>query len=154
MCVGGWLPGHCTLPPPPSIPPIVWGGGQVDQDVVLTHTLDSGAARTFCWHPAMRAWARRVVLVLESTSCWLFALSALLWTHLKPGGLAGTPFRLGSAWCSPCQPRGSSGGGSGSFLSFPGSRLGLLAILALLLHPDLSGCRCGVIMSGSALSEL
>ena len=57
-CVCGGLPGHCALPLPPSIPPVVWGGGQVDRDAVLTHTLDCGAARTFRWHPALRAWAR------------------------------------------------------------------------------------------------
>ena len=72
--------------------------------------------------------------MLESTSCWFFALSALLWAHLKPGGLAGTPFRLGFAQRSPCQPQGSSGGASGSFLSFLRSRLDLLPILVLLPH--------------------
>lgn len=133
-CVCGGLPGHCALPLPPSIPPVVWGGGQVDRDAVLTHTLDCGAARTFRWHPALRAWARRGVLMLESTSCRFFAFSALLWAHLKPGGLAGTRFRLGFAQGSPCQPQGSCRGGSGSFLSFLCSRLGLLAILVFIPH--------------------
>ena len=154
MCVGG-LPGHCALPPPPGIPPIVWGGGQVHWDAVLTHTLDCGAARTFLWHPALRAWARRSVLVLESTSCWFFALSALLWAHLKPGGLAGTPFRLGFAQRSPCQPQGSSGGASGSFLSFlRSSWIFSRSWSSSPTSPDISGCRCGAVMSQSALSEL
>ena len=105
----GWLPGHCALPPPPSIPPIVRGGGQVDRDVVLTHTLDCGAARTFRWHPAMRAWARRVVLCWSQLPVGFCALGLALESS-EARGPCWDPFPVGLCLVQPLPTSGQQWG--------------------------------------------